>query len=70
VIYEFIEEKTGEIIEKEFPMMEVPTEFVENGKKYKRHWVFSKSVHIPFQWNDSVNRPNYSKSPSQKKHFY
>lgn len=70
MIYEFKNTDTGEIEEKEFSMSEVPQEFEENGVKYVRHWAFSKSVHIPFQWGTGDNRPKYDKSPSGRKRFF
>lgn len=70
MIYEFISDQTGQVIERSFPMSEVPTEFEENKVKYRRHWVFSKSIIIPFQWGSGDNRPKFNKSPSGKKHYY
>lgn len=70
MIYEFENVETGEIVERDFPMAEVPQEFEESGVKYRRHWAFSKSVHIPFQWGDGNNRPKYDKSPSGRKRFF
>jgi len=70
MIYEFENTATGEIVEKDFPMAEVPREFEEEGVKYTRYWAFSKAVHVPFQWGETINRPKYGKSPSGRKRFF
>lgn len=71
MIYEFEDVQTGEIVEKDFPVDEVPLEFEENGKVFKRHWTFSStSIHIPFQWGTTNNRPKYDRSPSGRKRFF
>lgn len=68
--YEFICDETGEIVEKDFPMKDVPRTLKIGEKNFRRNWSFSKSIHIPFQWGDTRNRPKFDKSPSGKKHYW
>ncbi len=68
MIYEYQCKETGEIVEREFDMhSKIPPFVEEGGKKYKR--VFTKAIHIPFQWSKESSL-NFKKSPSGKKHFY
>ena len=70
MIYEFINDKSGKIIERDFSMHDVPKEVVEDGITYRRHWVFSKSVIIPEHFVKNEPKFKYNKSPSKRKHFY
>lgn len=70
-MYEFRDEESGEIIEKEFSMNEVPKSVEENGKIYYRFWnPNAYAIKIPFQWHDGRPFKNYHKNPSEKKHYY
>jgi len=69
-IYEYKNEKTGELIDRMFSMEEeIPEVIVEEGEVYNR--VFGNaSFHIPFQWSTTNNRPKYNQSPSGKKRIW
>jgi hypothetical protein len=71
MIYEYTNEATGRVIEKDFPMAdEHPITIFEDGLEFKRLFNNS-SIHIPFQWGDiHANNIKFDKSPSGKKHFY
>lgn len=69
MIYEYVHEKSGKTIEREFPMSgEIPKEIVVGDKVYRRSYG-SLSFHIPFQWGQETGI-SFDKSPSKKKHVY
>jgi hypothetical protein len=71
--YDYKCEETGEVVEKEFSMKDdLPQSIEIDGKTFKRVWQMDGGgIHIPFQWGQETNlRKGFSKSPSQKKHFY
>lgn len=71
MIYEYIHDESGEIIEKEFPMEEDhPATVEENGKIYRRVWSFEGRnvyVHIPFQWGE--NSYNFTKRDRDRRKY-
>ena len=70
MVYEYINDDTREIIEKEFSMKEeIPQTIKMNDRMYYRNYN-SSAIHIPFGWGDTRNRPKYGQSPSGKKHFW
>jgi hypothetical protein len=70
-IYEFRNEETGEVIEREFSMNEVPSVVEEDDVEYRRYWNPSAyAINIPFQWHDGRPFKNYHKNPSEKKHYW
>jgi len=68
--YEYENKETGEIVEKEYLISKdrIPDVITKDGEKFHRVW--ASSIHIPYQWGDTTNRPKYNKSPSRKKHYY
>ena len=68
MFYQYKNEETEEVIEKEFSMKDdIPSKIEENGKVFYRVW--TTSFHIPYQWGQETNF-NFNKSPSGKKHFF
>jgi hypothetical protein len=68
MFYQYKNEETKEVIEKEFSMKnDIPSKIEENGKVFYRVW--TTSFHIPYQWGQETNF-NFDKSPSGKKHFF
>ena len=68
MFYQYKNEETEEVIEKEFSMKnDIPSKIEENGKVFYRVW--TTSFHIPYQWGQETNF-NFDKSPSGKKHFF
>jgi hypothetical protein len=68
MFYQYKNEETKEVIEKEFSMKnDIPSKIEENGKVFYRVW--TTSFHIPYQWGQETNF-NFNKSPSGKKHFF
>jgi len=66
--YDYINDETGEIITKYFPMYEEhPTEIVEEGKVYRRVFTAGVSVHIPFQWGQDSYK--FDKRPRKKRKY-
>ena len=68
MFYQYKNEETEEVIEKEFSMKDtIPSKVEENGKEFFRVW--NTTFHIPYQWGQETNF-NFNKSPSGKKHFF
>ena len=68
MFYQYKNEETEEVIEKEFSMKnDIPSKIEENGKVFYRVW--NTTFHIPYQWGQETNF-NFNKSPSGKKHFF
>jgi len=68
--YIYKNEKTKEIIEKEFSMQgEIPKSIEQEGKIYIRYYGTNTAVHIPYQWGQESNI-KLNKSPSGRKHFF
>lgn len=69
MIYEYIHDKSGDMIQREFSMKDdIPKEIVV-GKKVYRRFYGNTSIHIPFQWGQETGI-SFDKSPSRKKHLY
>lgn len=70
MIYEYIHDETGEVIEEDYPMTEeIPITIFKDGKEYRR--VFSSvATHIPEDWGSTDNKLDFTKSPSGRKHYY
>ena len=73
MIYEYINEETKEVIEREYSMKDnIPSVIRENGRMYHRYWG-GYTIQIPDNFNalKDYNRPAYGKrSSGQGKHFY
>lgn len=68
MIYEFVDDETGDVIEREFdPTHEVPTTVAEKGRTYRRKWG-DVATHIPEDWGESDI--DFSKRPSRRKQYY
>jgi len=71
MIYEFICDETGETLDKEFPMADVPGEFEEDGKVFRRNWASTGDIHIPAHMKAlSHSRMNFNKRPSGQKRLF
>lgn len=73
MIYEYINEETKDIIEREYSIKDdIPSHIRDNGKMYHRYYGDS-SIHIPmnFRATEAHNRPAYGKrSSGEGKRFY
>lgn len=72
MLYEYINEDTGEIIEEEYSMTgSIPAKVKRNGKVYRRKFsTDSVSFHIPDDFATTDNKIDYGSSPSGKKRYY
>lgn len=68
--YLYKNEKTEEIIEREFSMQgEIPAKVEEKRKVYIRYYGNSLAIKIPYQWGHETNIKT-GKTASGRKHFF
>jgi len=68
MVYEYINDETGETIERDFPMSgDIPKFVEENGKTFRRDYGTKIAIHIPLHWSSTENPIRFNKSPSGKK---
>jgi hypothetical protein len=66
MIYEYINDETGEIIEvQRDPREEEPGVIYREGKEFRRMW--GKAFHIPQGWNENTYR--FDKRPRERRKY-
>jgi hypothetical protein len=71
--YEYINDDTGEVVERDFPMSgDIPKIIEVNGKTFRRDYAPGRipAIHIPLHWGDGNNPIRFNKSPSGKKKVF
>ena len=71
MVYDYIDDKTGEIIRRDFPMTgDIPKTIEVEGRTYRRDYGTGRmpAIHIPMHFHDHKFSFNYG--PSGRKHFW
>lgn len=71
MLYQYKNEETGKVIDREFSIKgDIPAFVEEDGIKYHRLYS-SQNIIIPYGFGATNNRPKYGKyGPGGHKHFY